>query len=127
MGGAQSVIQVRLLDFQGRPYGQQALNFHTTLGSIQTQAVTDSDGWARVILTSTQETGEAVVTVQYSQQVLKTITIIIVDAAEAGIALKAYRSNFLASGVDTTAITISLVSDSADIGKDRIISLTSSS
>jgi len=127
MGGAQSIIRVRLIDFEGNALVNETIQFSTSLGTIQGQAVTNSSGWAQSVLTSGQEIGEATITARYSDALSGQITVKIISASEAKIQIHTGRNSILASGIDTTMVLVSLFSDSADLEEDRIVSLSVSS
>ena len=59
LGGDQSEIQVKLMNQDGEPLSDEIITFTTNLGTVTNQDTTDADGWARTILTSGQQAGQA--------------------------------------------------------------------
>ncbi len=126
MGGNQSTVRVRLIDEQGDPLAGETISFSCSLGSITQSDETDSDGWAQVVFTSGTETGEATVTARYGSQV-STVTTIKILSYEAGmLQIETARSSILANGIDSTAVLVTVLGDSALPVQGALVSFSTS-
>jgi len=113
VGGAQSEIRVQLVDQEGRPLSNEQVTFSTTLGNITSEDITDQNGWATAVLTSGENSGNATVTARYGKLASASITVKFISSYQAQIQINSYRKEILANGIDTTAVTITLLGDSA--------------
>lgn len=112
-GGMQAEIRVRLIDTEGNGLAGETVLFSTTLGSVAGSAETDAQGWAQAVLTSGDLSGEAAVTARFGTAVSSAVTLNIVSASESRISIAVGRPSLLASGMDTTAVTVTVLGDSA--------------
>ncbi len=114
LGGAQSEVQVKLVDQDGDPLANEIVTFTTNLGTVTGQDTTDTNGWARTILTSGQQAGQAIVHAVYGKLASVFTTIKIISSFEAQIQIEVDESSLLANGVDATEVTVTVLSDSAE-------------
>ncbi len=126
VGGAQSEIRVQLVDQEGHPLSNEQVTFSTNLGSTTSEDLTDQNGWAVAVLTSGQTPGNARVTARYGKLASVSVTVKFISSYQAQIQINSYRKEILANGVDTTAITITLLGDSAKPVAGAVVSLSRS-
>jgi adhesin/invasin len=103
-------ITAVLKDSTGSPMSEMTVHFTTTLGALNSQIeLTDNQGLATTVLTSTQEQGVATITA--SAGIEKSIDVLFHMDVPAVIELSAGNPVLLADGISTTTIT-AIVKDS---------------
>jgi len=112
-GGAQAEVRVRLIDSDGVGLAGETVLFSSTLGTVAASDETDAQGWAQVQLTSDEQAGEASVTARFGTEVSSVVVLNIVSASESRIGISLGRASILASGVDTTSVTVTVLGDSS--------------
>ena len=124
VGGAQSVIRVRLIDQDGDPITGRVVTFATSLGSVTSEDSTDAEGWSEAVLTSAGTAGQAKVTASYGGLASAFVWIGFVASHQAQIQMDAEDDEILADGVDETTITVTLLADSARPMIGAVVSLS---
>ncbi len=114
LGGAQSQIQVKLVDQDGNPLKNEIIIFTTNLGTIITNDTTDTDGWAKTTLTSGQTAGQATIYAVYGKLTSISTVVKIISSFDAQLQIQTARTAILANGIDATDITVKVFGDSAN-------------
>ncbi|MFO7609324.1 MAG: invasin domain 3-containing protein [Candidatus Krumholzibacteriia bacterium] len=108
-GTSTTTVIAILVDGSGQPIGGVTVHFSTTLGTIDEQVSTNSNGEARATLQSAAQTGTARVTARYGSDLVAVATVLFIERAP-GLTLTAGAEEILADGVASTWIS-ALVTD----------------
>lgn len=122
-GGAQSAVQVQLVNQHGNPLADQTVNFTTTLGTIIAESITDENGWARTTLTSGNQSGVADIKVIFGDLAIST-QVRFSSSVQGNLSITADKSSILANGEDYATITITLLGDTAQALAGAYVNLT---
>jgi protocatechuate 3,4-dioxygenase beta subunit len=114
VGESQSVVRVRLLDKDGKPLVNEVITFSTSMGTITAEAITNTDGWAQSVFISGQETGNAKISAQYSNQASSVVFVNVVSQLDARIQISTQFDEIYANGIDGTEIYVTLSPDAID-------------
>ncbi len=114
VGESQSVVRVRLLDKDGKPLANEIITFSTSIGTITAEATTSADGWAQSVFISSQETGNAKITAQYSNQTSSVVIVKVISQLDARIQISTQFDEIYANGIDGTEIYVTLSPDAMD-------------
>ncbi|MFH1942777.1 MAG: invasin domain 3-containing protein [bacterium] len=124
VGGAQSEIRVRLVNQQGQPMSEKVITFSTDQGSVTLENATDQDGWARTTLVSGQTGGQATITIRYGKLASATVSVLFISSTQAQIQISTEKNSILANGIDETAVTVTVLSDSGKAVEGAAVSLS---
>ena len=114
VGESQSVVRVRLLDKDGKPLSNEVVIFSTSIGTITSEATTNAEGWAQSIFISGQETGNAKIIAQYSNQASSVVFVNVISQLDARIQISTQFDEIYANGIDGTEISVTLSPDLMD-------------
>ncbi|MBN2030886.1 Ig-like domain-containing protein [bacterium] len=124
LGGSQSEIRVKLVDQEGDPLANEIVTFTTNLGTVTDHDTTDANGWARTILTSGQQAGQATIHAAYGKLASVFTSVNIFSSFEAQMQIEVEEESLLANGLDATNITVTVLSDSAEPVSGAHVSFT---
>ncbi len=103
-GGGKATVQVKLVNDKAEPVVGTQVLFSTTLGTITPQAATDSSGLAQAIFQSGDQTGKAVVTVQFGQNQKKQLEIVVKKKLSPEFVLTVSQPKILSNGIDSSVV-----------------------
>ena len=103
-GGGKATVQVKLVNDKAEPVVGTQVLFSTTLGTITPQAATDSSGLAQAIFRSGDQTGKAVVTVQFGQNQKKQLEIVVKKKLSPEFVLTVSQPKILSNGIDSSVV-----------------------